>query len=398
MEIIRVRTFGEFMLQAGAQTLSDSSNRSKKVWSLLAYLICNRGRACSPQKLMDLLWGEDSASANQENALRITMHRLRALLDQLWPNAGRELIVRKEGGYIWNDAAAIEVDCDRFEALLQMEPEDEELRLHHLLEALELYQGEFLPRQVSDLWVIPISSHFQSRYLAAVQEAAKLLSARARHGEAAALCRKAAQSEPYHEPLHQRLMQELAAAGDPKGAAAVYEQLSKQLFDNFGIRPNEQTRAVYRASAHSPENRELPMDEILTHLREPEGKVGAMECDYDYFKVLCYAESRAMERSGNATHVALLSLSSTLEKPLTKRSMDRIAEQLGEVLRHNLRRGDVISRCSVSQYIIMLPKANYEDSCMVCRRVIAAFNKVHPHVAAKIRFMVQPLTPMTCIP
>ena len=90
MEIIRVRTFGEFALQAGEQELSDGSNRSKKVWGLLAYLICNRGRACSPQKLMDLLWGEDSASANQENALRITMHRLRALLDQLWPNAGRE--------------------------------------------------------------------------------------------------------------------------------------------------------------------------------------------------------------------------------------------------------------------------------------------------------------------
>jgi hypothetical protein len=123
-----------------------------------------------------------------------------------------------------------------------------------------------------------------------------------------------------------------------------------------------------------------------------------MECDYDHFKVLCYAECRALERSGNATHIALLRIDSSTDKPLTKRSQTRIMEQVGDALRLNLRRGDTISRCSVSQYILMLPKANYEDSCMVCRRVIAAFNKAHPHVAAKIRFMVQPLTPITCIP
>ena len=398
METIRIRTFGEFVLQAGEQVLSDTTNRSKKVWVLLAWLICSRERVSSPQKLMDLLWGEDSASSNQENALRITLHRLRALLDQLWPGAGRDLIVRKEGGYLWNETVSVELDCDRFEKLLGTETVDEAQRLSNLLEALALYQGEFLPKQASELWVIPVSSHFQSQFLLATQEAAGLLAGQARHREAVDLCRKAVQSEPYHEPLHQLLMQELAAVGDTKGAAAVYEQLSKRLFDDFGIRPNEQTRAVYRTAVHSPENRELPMDEVLTHLQEPEGNVGAMECDYDYFKVLCYAESRAMERNGNATHVALLSVSSALEKPLSKRSMDRVTAQLGEVLRHNLRRGDTISRCSVSQYIIMLPKANYEDSCMVCRRVIGAFTRNHPHVAAKIQYMVQPLTPSICVP
>lgn len=140
------------------------------------------------------------------------------------------------------------------------------------------------------------------------------------------------------------------------------------------------------------------MDEILEHLQEPKGQAGAMQCDYDYFKVLCYAESRAMERSGNATHIALLSVSGAADKTLSKRSLNRIMEQLGTVLRTNLRRGDVISRCSVSQYIIMLPQANYENSCMVSRRVIAAFSRTHPQVTAKIQFMVQPLTPSTCVP
>ena len=75
-----------------------------------------------------------------------------------------------------------------------------------------------------------------------------------------------------------------------------------------------------------------------------------------------------------------------------------ILEQLGEQIGMNLRRGDTYSRCSVHQYIILLPKANYENSCMVCRRVLGAFNRAHPHVTAQINFMVQPLTPGISVP
>lgn len=398
METVKICMLGEFSLHAGGVSISDAGNRSRKVWSLLAYLICNRERSITQQKLIHLLWGDESQSDNPENALRITLHRLRTQLDQLWPGAGRELIIRKDGGYAWNSAFPPELDCDRFEELCQSTPAEEETRLQNLLEALSLYRGEFLPRQASEMWVVPVGTHFHNLNLQATLEAAALLSARGRHEEAVTLCREAASTEPYHEPLHQLLMEQLAAAGDPMGAAAVYEALSKRLFDDFGIRPNEQTRQVYRTAAHSPGDRVLPMEEVLQQLQEPTGDTGALLCDYDYFKILCFAESRAMERSGSATHIALLSLSGDGEKPLTKRSLKRIMDQLGLQLKSNLRRGDSISRCSVSQYIIMLPKANYENSCMVCRRVIAAFHRAHPHVSAKINYMVQPLTPGICVP
>ncbi|MBR4290198.1 MAG: winged helix-turn-helix domain-containing protein [Oscillospiraceae bacterium] len=398
MKHVQIRMLGAFTLRAGDVTISDAGNRSKKVWSLLAYLICNRDRAIPQQKLISLLWGDEPDSDNPENALRITLHRLRAQLDQLWEGAGREIILRKDGGYAWNGSISIELDCTRFETLCQRQADNEDGRLQNLMDALAVYQGDFLPRQSSEMWVVPLTTHFHNLNLQAALEAARLLSARSRHEEAVTICRAAAVAEPYHEPLHQILMQELAAAGDQKGAAAVYEALSKRLFDDFGIRPNEQTQKIYREAAHSPGVRTLPMDEVLQHLQEPEGNSGAMQCDYDYFKVLCYAESRAMERSGNATHIALLSLTSGTEKPLSKRSLERIMDQLGERLRGNLRRGDTISRCSVSQYIIMLPKANYENSCMVCRRVITAFHKAHPHINVKINFMVQPLTPSICVP
>ena len=398
MEPISIRMLGEFSITAGENHISDANNRTKKVWSLLAFLICHRGRSVSQKKLIELLWGDDPSSSNPENALRITFHRARTMLNQLWPNAGHDLIQNRENGYAWNNQIPTTLDADDFDRLCGAKSEDEEARLQSCLDALALYKGDFLEKQSSETWVIPISTHYHNLYLNAAMEAANLLSRRDRHTEAAAICRSAITAEPYHEPLHQLLMQELAASGDQKGASVVYENLSRRLFDDFGIRPNDETRAIYRQAVHSPSDQALPMDVVLEHLQEPEAAAGAMECDYDYFKVLCYAEARSMARRGNATHIVLLSLQSPVGTALSRRSQSRIMGQLGEQIRKNLRRGDIFSRCSVSQYIVMLPQANYENSCMVSRRLVGAFTRAHPHVTARVSFLVQPLTDRICVP
>lgn len=395
MDPIKVSMLGEFTLQFGDAILRESGTRSRRIFGLLSFLICHRGHPVSQYKLIDLLWGDSGEITNPENTLRILLHRTRSQLDQLYDGAGRECILRKDGSYIWNPEIPVEADYEQFEALIQ-NPQGS--RLENLLQALQLYRGEFLFRQSSDSWVVPICTHFQNLFLEASREAAQLLMEQQRTQEAAEVCRRWLAAEPYSEAACQMLMQVLAAAGNPQGAGELYEAFSRRLFDDFGIRPSEDTRRVYRNLVHSPVDRTMDMDEVLEHLQEPEGPPGALQCDYDYFKMLCYAERRAIERSGAVTHVALLSISGTPDKPLSKRSLNRIAEQLGQCLRTNLRRGDVISQCSASQYIIMLPKANYENSCMVCRRCIAAFQRSHPHVSARIHFLVQPLTPNYCIP
>lgn len=395
MKPINICMLGEFTLQSGNAILRESGNRSRRIFGLLSFLICHRGHPVSQYKLIEHLWGEDADIANPENTLRILLHRTRALLDQLYEGAGRECILRKDGSYCWNPEVPVILDYERFEQLCQTKAAD---KLPDLLEALSLYRGEFLTRQSSDNWVIPICTHFQNLFLLASQEAAQLLFQKQQYEEAAEICHRCLSAEPYSEPVCQLLIQILSAMGRPQAAAEVYENLSCRLFDDFGIRPSEETRAVYRAAVHSPEDRTIAMDEVLEHLQEPEAPPGALQCDYDYFKMLCYAERRSIERSGNVTHVALLSITGTAGKSLSKRSLNRIMEQMGLSLRTNLRRGDVISQCSASQYILMLPKANYENSCMVCRRCIAAFQRKHPHVAARINFLVQPLSPSYCMP
>ncbi len=391
MKTIHVNMLGEFTIRCGDNVISDTETRSRKVWNLLAYLIYNHDRSIPQQKLIDLLWGDDSSSADPKNVLRITLHRARSVLDQLFEGAGKEMIVHRDGGYIWNNEIESVLDYECFLNLLQAEEENEEQRLENMLCALRLYQGPFLPRQSSEMWAIPAATHLQTHFLNVSLKAAELLSERNRHEEAAMICRKAAENEPYHEPLHQKLIQCLAASGDLKGATAVFEKLSKRLSDDFGIQPSEETRAAYRTATMSPKERAMPVEEILEDLQEHESERGAMQCDYDYFKVLCFAESRAMERNHNETHVALVSVARA-DNGSRKDDMESMMEKLGAKLRQNLRRGDIISRCSATQYIIMLLNANYENSCMVCRRLIASFRQSYPASADRINFIVQPLT------
>lgn len=391
MEHLSIKMFGEFSIQIGSQRISDSDNRSRKVWILLAYLICRRGRTISRKELIDLLWGDDSSN-NPENALKTTFHRVRTLLNQLYPTAGHDLLLWQNGGYTWNTDIPMTVDTDEFDRLCQANKSDNAVWLSSALEALKLYQGDFLGNLSSEAWVLPITAYYHNLYIQTILDAAPLLSAQGRYEEIASICRKALTVEPYHEPLHRQLMQALIAMGDQKGAAAVYEELQQQLFSELGIKPSDETKALYRTATHSLSTQIMPMDLILENLQETNASPGALRCEFDYFKILCHAEARAMLRSGKATHLALLSVTASGNQLLSKRSLEKAMEHLSEQIACSLRRGDTFTQCSISQYIIMLPQANYENSCMVCQRVINAFIRRHPHSPAKIQFVVQPLS------
>ena len=89
---LKVQMLGGFALRMDGRELLDTDTRSKKAWILLAYLICQRENTVPQKKLIDLLWGEEPNSVNPENALRITMHRTRALLERIL-SEGKELCV-----------------------------------------------------------------------------------------------------------------------------------------------------------------------------------------------------------------------------------------------------------------------------------------------------------------
>lgn len=393
MDTLQVRMLGEFSITTESQQLSDSDNRSRKVWMLLAYMIYHRQRVISQEELLTLLWDDASNSANPNGALKTIFHRARAMLDRLWPRAGHELILRRSGGYAWNNEIPITLDTDLFDQLCKVDGIPENEKLQHHLNALELYRGDFLGHMSSDPWVIPVSVYYHNRYIQTLLNVLPELIELGRQHEAASLCQAAAEVEPYHEQICAYLMRALLDLGEQKKVLNIYKDFSDQLFANFGILPSEELRALYFEAANTITDCALPIELVCEQLKETNAPDGAMICEYDFFRIICRSVARSMARSGITAHIALFSVMDKAGGDLPKRSLLRVMDNLEPQIRTNLRRGDAATRCSISQYILMLPQANYENSCKVCERIIKAFYRKHPHSPASIQYTVHPLDP-----
>ena len=390
---LQVQMLGQFTLRYGDRTISDSDDRSRRVWSLLAYMLYNHGRSFAQEELIHLYWSNGEKSADPGNALKSIFHRIRTALDKLQPGLGRLLVRRKAGRYFWNNAMPLSLDIEDFEAHFHAAEAagDDDVRLAEYQAALALYAGDPLPRMTDEIWTIPIVAYYHSLYTRAAAGAIELLEKQERTAEAVALCRQAIHIEPYQEDLYEHLMRGLLRTGDMKGAMSVYEEMSELLFAHFGVMPSETLRTLYRQATRTVNDRTLTMDEVCSQLEEPAPHGGAMVCEYDFFKILYRAEARSIARNGHSANICLLSVSGKDGEMLARRSLDPAMNNLQVLVQNNLRRGDVIARCSISQYIILLPQANYENSRMVADRLVSAFYRRYPHSPARLRYTVQPL-------
>ena len=394
-EPIKVNMLGDFSIRFGEQSISDSGNRMRKVWLLLAYLIHRGERGASPDDMTDLLWENGEEQANLQGSLKTMLYRTRTMLDKLGEGMGHKLILRRGSMYHWNREIPVELDVAEFERLYEQgcAAGEAKEKLDAFSRALALYRGEFLSRLSMESWVVPLAAYYHRLFLEMMSQTLLLMEQEQMWEEAAVLCRRGLKLEPYSEDLYCHLMRNHLAAGDQAAAVSTYEEMSELLFANFGVMPSEEARAIYRQAAAATKEQAVSVSMVREELKENGAEKGALFCEYDYFKTFYRLTARTIVRSGDTVHIAVLSVGGKGGKALSRKSLDKAMENLREITVRSLRQGDVVSQCSVSQLIVMLPQANYENSCMVCARILRAFYRQHPHSPADIGFSVQPLEP-----
>ncbi len=390
--VINITMLGGFSLTCGDVTISDKSGRAFKPWLLLAYLICNRSRSVSREELMDLL-GDRDRNADPDSALRAVRMRARRLIDPLAKAVGQELIVG--GGYRWNPDVPIQVDVEEFERLLaQAEAAGHPEKIDLLVSALDLYRGPFLNRLGWESWVAQLSAFFQERYINAVEGAVPLLNGRGWNSAAISLCRTAIKSAPFREELYRLLMESLMADGSYEAAHQVYTDLREMLLSELGVSPDEAIHQLDQDIQRHIRDPSISMDELRDRLREGRTPKGALLCDFAFFQMLYQVEARSADRRGDAVHIGVVAVTGR-DGPLTGQTLSLVMDELGEQIRHTLRIGDVAACCSATQYVMLLVQANYENSQMVCRRVVEAFRRAHPRSPAVVTSSVLPLETIT---
>ena len=207
-EPVYVSMLGHFSIERAGKQIDDSNNRMRKVWLLLAYLIYTRHTRVTQEQFLTLTQGSSNADVEDPaGRLKALFYRARAMLEPLGHRLGHDLILHKDGNYTWNNEIPLQLDVEVFDRLCaSAATKADDARLELLLEALSVYQGDFLPKLSMEAWVMPINAYYHQRYLEAAQQSLLMLQERNRWQEAADLCARALKIEPYSEELYQHKM------------------------------------------------------------------------------------------------------------------------------------------------------------------------------------------------
>ena len=390
---LRISMLGRFELQVDDVIINDGINRSRKMWNLLAYIVSHRDKLISQQEFINALRGDETGQ-NPVNPLKTLLYRIRLLLAPLEKQYSGEFILSQRGSYSWNTAINCKVDVDEFEVLCRRAADDkldDMKRIALYRDAMDIYRGDFLPRLSMEFWVIPLNVHYHSLYLTAVKRFVDLLERNALYIEISQVCTNAIAIDPLDEDIHCMQIRALIHQGKNSAALNQYEKATEILYRNLGVKPSEALRKLYIDIMKANESLETDLGVIQDQLREAVAEPGAFVCEYGFFKEAYRLEIRRAARSGLAVFIGLLTVYNDAgeipELPLLNLAMD----QLLEAIKSSLRKGDVVSRYSGMQYVVMLPALTYEDGEVVMNRIVNNFYKQIRRKPVKLHYRLQQL-------
>lgn len=386
MNKLEITMFGEFSITYGENTISEHSKRSKKLWLLLQYLVVHHTRSVSQSELIDILSREDEG-VNPTSALKTQVHRLRDILNELkYPDP---IIICANGAYSINPEIELKIDSETFEntfkAAGNIDGGSEKLRL--ILEAVNLYTGEFLAKSAYESWVVPLNTYYRSVYSKAVRMAIDLLAASGKLHDIIAICSKATALNPYDEFVHYSHIKALAELGEQESAKKQYEIVTDLMMNKFGINPSKELMELYDSTIKTKKSVQSDIDVVIGDLMEQRPVAGAFFCEYQIFKHLYQLEIRDSQRTGISINICLLTVSGANGETPSQNSMTKAMQRLQDCISHSLRGSDIFSRYSVSQFVIMLSNTNEQTGELIMKRIEKAFRRENTNKDIELHYV-----------
>ena len=363
---IKINLLGGFTLTSGEIRLSERESRTSKIWRLLQYLIVQRHRVVPHNELIEIFCSEEDIG-NPATSLRTMVYRARVLLEKAGFDMPDEMILAKNGAYSWNNKIPYTIDVDEFENAYNAANSNATQReqLEALLEVTEIYQGDFLPDSAGERWVIPLSRNYRSMYISCVHKALKLLIEVGRLNEAEELCAKALSIDPFDEKILEFRLRSLIALGKNIEAYDEYRSMETMFYEIMGVKFSEDLRKLHNQILRPSVDDELSLEETLDEWLKGADFPGVFYCDLGIFKTVYQIEARNARRSGKSTFIVRID---------TKHELgDRrvgVMKKLGMAIPGNLRKGDLFTRTSPNQYMLMLHNLSYENCKMLIDRIL----------------------------
>lgn len=331
--------------------------------------------------LLDMFYGRGEC-VNPSGDLRITVYRLRKKLQRFGLLDHAEIVT--EGGvYRWTGDLAVHIDAVEFERLAMQGLETDDFDM--MRSACELYGGDFLSALSGEKWVATIQIRLQELYFRCLRRVFEEMKNRRDYGELLKLLTAACEMYPYEECQTMKI-DCLVAMGRYKEATALYKDVTARYFEE-GYEPSEKILEKFRIMNGRICYANGRIDEIVEELTENQKSPGAYCCGYPAF-LDCYRMIMRMEEDIYIWHSLLCcELLDGKSHPLEADDTDA-NEAIRQIFAQMLRRQDLYTRYSPSQYLVLLNGMDQYEAAHLGVEIEAAYRKNRKDRRTKLRCQV----------
>lgn len=372
-----IQTLGTVRLTLGGRTISLHTSITGKAFQLFLLLAYTGTRGVTRTVLQDALY--DRKTTDAANALRINASRLRKLLLRSELPEHNYIVVDKNVYYLTEPeyTGDFQVDVVLLEQLWEkIQKETEISAKRELLEkACKLYEGEFLPALSGEVWVENLRGRFQEIYFNCVQFLCEILKQQQDYKSLVRVTADAMRLYPTEEWAKLK-MDGFVGLQKYKEAMEAYKDAVKDIFSEQGMAVSDQMWERFKSLNQYIENQPRNLENIKEWLCEKERIPGAYCCSYPGF-IDCYRmEARAAERKKRHGMLMICTIRDRQGAVITEaEKLQEYMDKLDQCVCVTLRRGDIYTRYSRDQILILVNDLKPEKAVSVENRIIGAFRK-----------------------
>lgn len=394
-ETVHVSFFSEFKMTCKGAVLTQETLHSLQLTRLLVYLLLYRKKILTVQDMTEVLW-PGGETANPAGALKNLMYRLRQAMKCL---GNETYILSKGSGYIWNPQIPVSTDFDRFEnacaqARKPGETVENEKRISLYEKALQIYAGPVFSDAADEPWMIPLATYYHSLYVSIVKELSALYEKTGNYLGMGKICQRALEEDSLDEDLHYWLIRALIGKKNQQLAIDHYNKATRLLYDKLGVRSSSRLREAYSMLVSMENTVEVGLSDFLREVYDRKETEGISFCDYKLFCELCRMETRRQTGAEHPEYVTLLTMKMDADGGqdeqalyLLKRGMEKLKDAMDRVLPA----GTAASRCSETQYILLLEAESAERCAAVCERLLQVFRGLYGNLSVRVQYETERL-------
>lgn len=390
--VMHVNMFGGMAIDYCGHLLTFPRSASSKFMQLLALLLLNGQKGITKSELIGSLYSAEEGINLNRNLNNVIYRLKKQLVSAGLPE--EEYIILENGRVYFSSSFLQEVDVVRFqEAVQSARTGTEEMRRDLLETALYLYSGEVLPEYAAELWAIQKRQECKNLYAEAVRQLGELLKKAGDVKSAREVYRRAAKLYPYDDWQVMEL-DCLIMMKEFNEAYVVYNETAKKYSEELGLPPGpellDRLHTMERQMLHPVGS----FSEIRKVLDQGESG-GPYYCYYPSFLDSCQILARIAERSGLSIYLLLCTLTEKNGKEFTDgEKLEAQMEKLKQVIGKTFRKGDLFTRYSKSQFLVILNGTEMENSIQAFDRLLSRW-KAEDGASGNINYSLESLLNLT---